>query len=331
MVSKLGELIETANSKIREAEEALTQSKKSLQQAEEATQKAELAKKEGVSYTAEQIGAILAELSKATGNLADEVKALEERTENQQGMISNTASAIDRMNTIVLDMSRATTNTAELAENARTEAHSGKILVLDVVANMGHIEKQSLFMKTSMEELGSKAADIGKIISIINDVADQTNLLALNAAIEAARAGEAGRGFAVVADEVRKLAEKTMEATKQVGTSIKAIQDGTSASVTAMQEAASYISTSTQVAHKAGEALTGIEGIVNKTAEEVHSIAKASEEQSASTEEINQRTEAIKEITAQVSESTRHSNTVVVELLTLSKKLTSVVDELQKD
>jgi len=331
MVSKLGELIETANNKMREAENALAQSKQSLQQAEEATQKAELARSEGISHTAGQIGAVLEELSKATNHLADEVKSLEQRTENQQDMISDTASAIARMNTVVRDVSRATTNTSELAEAARAEAHSGKVLVFDVVTNMGHIEQQSLSMKASMEELGVKAAGIGTIINIINDVADQTNLLALNAAIEAARAGEAGRGFAVVADEVRKLAEKTMEATKQVGTSIKAIQDGTSASVTAMQEAADYIGTSTQVANKAGEALGGIESIVNKTAAEVASIAAASEEQAASTDEITHRTDGIKEITAQVAESTQRSNTVVAELLELSKKLISIVDDLQKE
>jgi len=331
MVSKLGELIATANNKMREAEDALALSKQSLQQAEEATQKAESTRREGIVHAAEQIGAVLEELSKVTNHLADEVKSLEQRTETQQDMISDTAAAISRMNTVVQDVSKTTTNTSELAEAARAEAHSGKVLVFDVVTNMGHIEQQSLSMKTSMEELGVKAAGIGKIINIINDIADQTNLLALNAAIEAARAGEAGRGFAVVADEVRKLAEKTMEATKQVGESIKAIQDGTHASVTSMQEAANYISTSAQVAHKAGEALAGIEGIVNKTAEEVRSIAAASEEQAASTEEITHRTDGIKDITAHVSESTQRSNAVVANLLDLSKQLITIVDNLQKE
>jgi methyl-accepting chemotaxis protein len=330
MVAKLGELIETANNKMREAEEALALSKKSLQQAEEATQKAEQARREGILHTAEQIGTVLEKLSSATNHLADEVKSLEQRADNQLGMVSDTASAIGQINTVVLDVAKTTARTAELAEEARIEAGSGKALVFDVVANMGHIEQQSLSMKASMEELGTQAAGIGKIINIINDIADQTNLLALNAAIEAARAGEAGRGFAVVADEVRKLAEKTMEATKQVGTAIKAIQDGTSASMISMQEAANYISTSTQVAHKAGEALAGIEDIVKKTAEEVRSIATASEEESASTEEIHKRTEGIKEITIHVSESTQRSNKVVTELLALSQKLVTIVDNLQK-
>jgi methyl-accepting chemotaxis protein len=330
MVSKLGELIETANSKMREAEDALALSKKSLQQTEEATQKAELARKEGILHTAKQISAVLEKLSCATNRLADEVKSLEQRADSQLEMVSYTAVAIGQLNTVVLDVATTTARTAELAEKACTEAGSGKTLVFDVVANMGHIEQQSLGMKASMEELGTQAAGIGKIINIINDIADQTNLLALNAAIEAARAGDAGRGFAVVADEVRKLAEKTMEATKQVGTAIKAIQNGTSASMTSMQEAANYIISSTQVAHKAGEALAGIECIVNKTAEEMRSIATGSEEEAAGMEEIHKRTEGIKEITIHVSESTQRSNNVVTELLGLSQQLVKIVNDLQK-
>jgi methyl-accepting chemotaxis protein len=202
--------------------------------------------------------------------------------------------------------------------------------VTDVDSHIDRLLKRTEDLKGAMTRLDTRVQDIDKVLTVISDIADQTNLLALNAAIEAARAGEAGRGFAVVADEVRKLAEKTMEATKQVGTAIKAIQDGTSASMASMQEAANYISTSTQVAHKAGEALADIEDIVHKTAEEVRSIATASEEQSASTEEIHKRTEGIKAITIHVSESTQRSNRVVTELLALSQKLVTIVDNLQK-
>ena len=330
MVAKLGELIETANNKIREAEEALGLSRQSLQQAEEAKQRAEHARKEGVIQTADQIGVVLDQLAKATSRLADEVNSLEKRAESQLDMVSGTAVAIGQMSSVVLDVAKTTARTAELADRARGEAGSGKTLVLDVVANMGRIEQQSLTMKNRMEELGAQASSIGQIINIINDIADQTNLLALNAAIEAARAGEAGRGFAVVADEVRKLAEKTMEATTQVGTAITAIQDGTTASTASMQEAADFISSSTQVAHKAGEALAGIEEVVDKTAGEVRSIATASEEQSATTEEINRRTEDIKDMTVHVSESAQRSNEVVSELLGLSQTLTAIVDDLRK-
>ena len=330
MVSKLGELIETANSKMREAEEALALSRRSLQEAEEAKRKGDLARKEGVMQTASQISVVLEQLTAATNRLADEVKVLEERAENQLDMVSGSALAIGQMNTVVLDVAGTTARTAELADKARTEAGSGRALVLDVVANMGRIEQQSLAMKTSLEELGIQASGIGDIINIINDIADQTNLLALNAAIEAARAGEAGRGFAVVADEVRKLAEKTMEATRQVGTAIKAIQQGTTSSMESMQSAADFISSSTQVAHKAGEALSGIAAVVDKTAGEVRSIATASEEQSATTEEINHRTESIKDITTHVAESAQRSNEVVAELLGLSRRLTRIVDDLQK-
>lgn len=139
------------------------------------------------------------------------------------------------MNMAVGEVAGSTSRTAELADDSRNEARAGKALVMDMVASMGEIEKQSRTMRQGLEHLGAQAGDIGKIMGVINDIADQTNLLALNAAIEAARAGEAGRGFAVVADEVRKLAEKTMEATKQVGGAISTIQNGTTANINAMR------------------------------------------------------------------------------------------------
>ena len=331
MVAKLAELIDVANSKITEAECALAASKESLQAAEEAKKEAENARREGVHHTAEQIGGILGQLSAATERLAREAGQMEKRAEDQQGLVIGTASAIGQMNTVVEEVAASTSRTAHLAEEAQNEARNGRGLVMDVVSNMGGIEQQSLAMRNSLESLGSQASDIGQIMGVINDIADQTNLLALNAAIEAARAGEAGRGFAVVADEVRKLAEKTMEATKQVGGAITAIQNGTRQNMEAMQEAVAFVSTSTEVANKAGAALASIQDMVEKTAGEVRSIATASEEQSATTAEINSSTATIKAITDEVALSSQRSNEAVTELVDLSHKLTDIVEALRKE
>ncbi len=330
MVSKLAELIGTANAKMKEAEEALALSRTSLAEAEEAKSKADHARREGVLQTAEQIGAVLGELSTATKRLADEAVNTGRRTEEQRSRVAGTALAIQQMNVAVGDVASSTSRTAGLAEDAQKEAKSGKSLVMQVVASMGEIEKQSLAMRDSLAGLGVQANDIGQIMSVINDIADQTNLLALNAAIEAARAGEAGRGFAVVADEVRKLAEKTMQATKQVGDAIGTIQQGTSNNMNSMQQTAAFVSQSTETAHQAGTALERIEKMVENTAGEVRAIATASEQQSATLEEINRSTEGINQITTEVAESTQKSNKAVEELTGVSNRLNAIVDGLRK-
>lgn len=143
-------------------------------------------------------------------------------------------------------------------------------------------------------------------MDMISDVADQTNLLALNAAIEAARAGEAGRGFAVVADEVRKLAEKTMTATSEVGNVVGAIQAGTNASIDGMQKVAGLVDTSTALSAQAGKALEEIVNMVQHSADQVRSIATASEEQSAASEEI---TRNISEVNSLATDMTLAMNT----------------------
>ena len=130
------------------------------------------------------------------------------------------------------------------------------------------------------------------------DIADQTNLLALNAAIEAARAGEAGRGFAVVADEVRKLAEKTMSSTTDVGNAIAAIQQSAGQSIQQVEKAVGNISEATEYSNKSGEALKEIVGMVDQTADEVLAIAAASEQQSATSEEINRSVADVNHIAA---------------------------------
>ena len=238
---------------------------------------------------------------------------------------------MSQMNIAVSEVADSISRTSSLADKARSEALHGKELVQGVVQSISEVEHQSTILRTNLEELGKQATDIGQVMVVINDIADQTNLLALNAAIEAARAGEAGRGFAVVADEVRKLAEKTMLATKEVGDAIINIQKGTENNRTSMEAAAAGVEKSTTIAHQAGEALTGIEELVTTTADEVRAIATASEEQSATAEEINRSTEDVNELAQLVKEGAQRTSDIAQNLSRLANHLNEVVDNLRKE
>ncbi len=330
MVAKLIELIQTAEGKIKEAEEALGISKKALADAKEAEENGERARKEGIQQAAEQLGNVIQELAATAENLSAEVKDTEENISTQRERVSGTALAMSQMNTAVAEVASSISRTSSLADKARSGAIQGKELVQGVVESISEVEHQSNILRTNLEELGKQATDIGQVMVVINDIADQTNLLALNAAIEAARAGEAGRGFAVVADEVRKLAEKTMLATKEVGDAIVNIQKGTENNRTSMQAAAAGVEKSTAIAHQAGEALTDIEKLVTTTADEVSSIATASEEQSATAEEINRSTEDVNELAQLVKEGAQRTSGIAEDLVRLANHLNEVVENLRK-
>ncbi|MBE7414746.1 MAG: hypothetical protein HS130_05745 [Deltaproteobacteria bacterium] len=177
-----------------------------------------------------------------------------------------------------------------------------------------------------MSKLGSRSEEIGNIISVINDIADQTNLLALNAAIEAARAGEQGRGFAVVADEVRKLAEKTMKATKEIGVMITAMQEETGKAISSMEHEVKAVEKGVKLATAAGQSLHEIVEKVGAVTSRMHQVAAAAEQQSTTTDQISGDVATMANVITDTSASAQQIARASEEIAELATGLKSKVE-----
>jgi len=285
----------------------------------------------------EHMRAASAKASEAASKIFQAVRELNGNMEHvgqdvvvQSDRVASTTTAMEQMNEAILEIARNTGSAAQSAEQAKGNAQTGARGVREAVASIDRVKGRILDLKETMTQLGNQAEGIGQVLGVISDIADQTNLLALNAAIEAARAGDAGRGFAVVADEVRKLAEKTMTATKQVGDSLRSIQERARANVIAVDAAAGDIVESSRVAEDSGRAMDEIVDIVQNTALEVASIATASEEQSATSEEINRSVAEVNQVTRQTAESVENSTRVVVEISGLVEELDTIIQGMAR-
>ena len=204
---------------------------------------------------------------------------------------------------------------ADGARLVSDEAMKGSSIIQASIQVMGHISERVSATAATVDTLGQRSDQIGQIIGTIEDIADQTNLLALNAAIEAARAGEQGRGFAVVADEVRALAERTTKATREIGEMIKAIQSGTKGAVEEIKESVAEVEKGTENSVRSGEALEEIIQKVTEVTMQINCIVTAAEEQTATTGEISQN---IQRVTAVIHQNTRGATETAAAAATLS-------------
>jgi methyl-accepting chemotaxis protein len=211
------------------------------------------------------------------------------------------ASAAEQMNATVLEVARGTQDASEAAHSAARTAEAGGQVVEEGVAGMLQVETRVKSIAEKVETLGDRSRSIGEVMVVIDDIADQTNLLALNAAIEAARAGEHGRGFAVVADEVRKLAEKTAQATRQVSATVAAIREETESAVALVSAGLTEVVHSSGLSRRAGEALSEIVTKIESNADMVSQIATAAEQQSATVQEIGGNVEGIAALAGEVA------------------------------
>lgn len=282
-----------------------------------------------IQDVASQAAEISNRVAASSEELSAQVEQVSRGAEVQRERVESTASAMSEMNSSVLEVARNAGQASEQSEGTKHKAEEGAGLVSQVVEAINEVNAVAQKMQSNMGVLGKQAEAIGSVMNVISDIADQTNLLALNAAIEAARAGEAGRGFAVVADEVRKLAEKTMSATQEVGRNIEGIQTSARTNIEEMGNAVAGVASATDLANSSGEALREIVDMASVNSSVVASIAAAAEEQSATSEEINH---AITEINTIVDETTSgmiQASEAVQELSRMAQELNRVMDKLK--
>ncbi len=270
---------------------------------------------EAANTACEQLASVLVKTDTATTETA--------------GRMNDTLTAMEQMNMAVLDISRNAGDAASNSDNMRDTATIGQNIVEQVVSSISQVQKNSMELRADMDKLRGETQNISQIMTVISDIADQTNLLALNAAIEAARAGEAGRGFAVVADEVRKLAEKTMSATTEVAAAIENIQQSSRRNMEQVDRAVTSIEEATGLAHTSGDRLRDIVEITTLSTDMVRAIATAAEQQSASTAQINETVEAVNNTFKDVAMTIADANSAAKQLNSQMSEIRHLMDRLK--
>jgi methyl-accepting chemotaxis protein len=291
---------------------------------------------DSINKLGDSLSSVLADVSEAveatasaTTQISSSTEELAAGVQEQSSQAREVAVAVDQMAKTILQTTSNASNTADVAKNAGKVAEDGGQVVRNTIDGMNRIAIVVTKASQTVQELGKSSDQIGEIIQVIDDIADQTNLLALNAAIEAARAGEQGRGFAVVADEVRKLAERTTKATKEIAGMIKKIQSDTKGAVESIEEGAVEVNKGKELASKAEGSLDQIISGSQEVVDRAMQVAAASEEQSAAAEEISKNIEAISNVTNESAVGTQEIAKAAEDLNRLTEKLLGLISKFK--
>ena len=268
----------------------------------------------GINRASEQVNS-------ATGAAQGTSVALLEAAEMQSQQITETSDAVSNMTRSILQVSTNASQASQVAQRSLEAATQGSQAVQNTIAGMNGIREQIQETSKRIKRLGESSQEIGEIVELISDITEQTNILALNAAIQAASAGEAGRGFTVVAEEVQRLAERSSEATKQIGAIVKTIQTDTNSAVAAMEKSTEGVVEGARLSDEAGRALTEIETVTNNLARLIQSISAATEAQTQVASVVTNNMKQIQEITTLTTEGTKQTTASVGELTKLAEEL----------
>ncbi|MCX5804531.1 MAG: methyl-accepting chemotaxis protein [Proteobacteria bacterium] len=269
------------------------------------------------------------EVSSAAGMLDSATEQMATGVEEAAMQANSVAAASEEMSKTSSEIAQNCVIAAKSSEKANTSATDGATIIQETIQVMNRINDRVRDSAEVIKGLGVRSDQIGDIVGLINDVADQTNLLALNAAIEAARAGEHGRGFAVVADEVKKLAERTSKATNEIRETIHAMQSETKKAVRSMEEGVTDVGLGTVEAAKSGDALKDILHQINTVSSEINQIAVASEQETASTNEIASSIQQISTVVQETAHRIQENSQASAQLAGLSKTLQGMVGQFK--
>ena len=266
------------------------------------------------------------QVAKAANDSQGTASSLAAAAENQAKEIGQASTAINDMAVSIDQVSSNAAESASVAERAVEIANNGSHVVQDTIGGMDSIRSQIQETANRIKRLGESSQEIGDIVSLINDIADQTNILSLNAAIQASMAGDAGRGFAVVADEVQRLAERSSAATKQIAALVKTIQTDTNEAVISMEQTTAEVVEGAKRAQDAGVALEEIEGVSTSLAELIQNISNAARQQAATAGHVSNTMNVIQEITSKTADSTDLTASSIGQLSLMANEMKSSVE-----
>jgi twitching motility protein PilJ len=287
---------------------------------------------DSVNYTTDELRKLVSrvttaslQVERATGEAGTVTKELLAATQKQAAEIRDAGGAVELMTKSIQEVDSSASQSSEVARRTLEVTEQGTRAVQNSVSSMDGIREQIQDTAKRIKRLGESSQEIGEIVDLISDITEQTNVLALNAAIQAASAGEAGRGFAVVAEEVQRLAERSGEATKQIGMLVKTIQSDTQDAVAAMEKSTQGVVDGANLSNVAGHALREIESSTRELTDLVNSISVSTQVQTDMASEVAQVMSDILKITEQTSESTQRTNASVAQLESLASELNSSV------